>query len=247
MHVAPLPNLARLPTARHRTGAAREAPDAFEAELLAVVPKLRAMAIMFTRNRASADDLLQDAIVLALSAKHHYTLGTNMAAWMYRLMRNRFISLLRRRRPPTVPLDDPAALKAPAAGNQHHHDARLTLESELEALPLGQREALLLVGAAGQSYVEAAEALGCSVGTVKSRVSRARDRLRQRFVGSGRGAAPVVERVEGEPACRRSEASREARAGTRLPAGPTRRSTPGWNGSFGGCSTRSRTSPSRIS
>lgn len=174
----------------------------FEKELLSVLPRLRAIAVMLTRDRVAADDLLQDSLVLALSAKHSYTLGTNLAAWMYRLMRNRLISLARRRRPSTVPLDDPIASSVSTAPEQDGRMMRLLLERELALLPVGQREALILVGAAGQSYAEAAEALGCTVGTVKSRVSRAREALRQRLDTD-------------EPPARRSEDN--------LPATPERR------------------------
>ena len=155
--------------------------DAFETELLEVLPRLRATAVMFTRDRTAADDLLQESIVLALAAKTSYTPGTNMYAWMYRLMRNRFISLLRRRKAPAVPLDDPAALAVGVAGSQEDRITQLELQRELACLPAGQREALLLVAAAGQSYAETADALGCTVDTVKCRVSRARARLRSRF------------------------------------------------------------------
>jgi RNA polymerase sigma-70 factor, ECF subfamily len=167
-------------TAPAPKGEQADAPT-FEKELLSVLPRLRAIAVMLTRDRVAADDLLQDSIVLALSAKHSYTLGTNLAAWMYRLMRNRLISLARRRRPSTVPLEDPIANSVSTAPEQDGRMMRLLLERELAQLPVGQREALILVGAAGQSYAEAAIALGCTVGTVKSRVSRARETLRQRL------------------------------------------------------------------
>jgi len=170
------------PTVAARGGEQAGTPT-FEKELLSVLPRLRAIAVMLTRDRVAADDLLQDSIVLALSAKHSYTLGTNLAAWMYRLMRNRLISLARRRRPSTVPLEDPIANSVSTAPEQDGRMMRLLLERELAHLPIGQREALILVGAAGQSYAEAAVALGCTVGTVKSRVSRARETLRQRLEG----------------------------------------------------------------
>lgn len=159
-----------------------EQVESFEDQLLDILPKLRATSIMLTRDRTAAADLLQDSLVLALTGKSHYVPGTNLSAWMYRVMRNRFISLVRRRRAPTVPLDDPAAMAVGIAGNQEDHMARLELEGEMAALPASQREALVLVGAAGQSYEEAARAIGCSVGTVKSRVSRARESLRRRLL-----------------------------------------------------------------
>jgi RNA polymerase sigma-70 factor, ECF subfamily len=82
-----------------------------------------------------------------------------------------------------VPLDDPAAIAVSTAPEQDGRMMRRLLEREMALLPVGQREALILVGAAGQSYAEAAVALGCTVGTVKSRVSRARDALRLRLEG----------------------------------------------------------------
>jgi RNA polymerase sigma-70 factor, ECF subfamily len=153
----------------------------FEAELLCALPRLRGIAIMLTRDRTTADDLLQDALVLALSAKHSYALGTNLNAWMYRLMRNRLISVARKRRPSTLPISDEVANLVTSAPNQPGRLLQLELERELALLPVGQREALILVGAAGESYADAATALGCTVGTVKSRVSRARETLRQRL------------------------------------------------------------------
>jgi RNA polymerase sigma-70 factor (ECF subfamily) len=155
--------------------------EAFEAELLAILPRLRGTAFLFTRDRSAADDLLQESLVLAFAAKQRYTPGTNMAGWMYRLMRNRFISLLRRQKAPTVPLDDRAARILRAPGSQEEHITQWELERELAALSVGQREALLLVAAAGHSYVEAAAAMGCTVDTAKTRVSRARAKLRARF------------------------------------------------------------------
>ncbi len=153
----------------------------FETELLAILPRLRATAFLFTRNRASADDLVQDSLLRALVAQDSYALGTNLSAWLYRLMRNRFISGLRKREFATVSLDEPEAIAVGLLGDQEAHLARLELERELARLPAAQREAVLLIGASGLSYEEAALAMGCSVGTVKSRVSRGRETLRLRL------------------------------------------------------------------
>ena len=160
--------------------------DAFETELLTILPQLRAMAMILARDRVRADDLLQDSLVLALAGKGSFELGTNLKAWMYRVMRNRLISLARKRRVATISLDEPAAMAVGSAGNQEDHMACRELEREMAQLPVSQQEALLLVGVAGCSYDEAAEAVGCSVGTVKSRVSRARDTLEARLVGRER-------------------------------------------------------------
>ncbi|MFY7959079.1 MAG: sigma-70 family RNA polymerase sigma factor [Elsteraceae bacterium] len=153
----------------------------FETELLASLPRLRATAMMFTRNRAAADDLVQDSLLRALVAQDSYALGTNLGAWLYRLMRNRFISGLRLRRIATLSLDEPEAISIGAPGNQEDHLAGRELERELAKLPTAQREAVLLIGASGLSYEEAALAMSCGVGTVKSRVSRARATLRLRL------------------------------------------------------------------
>ena len=153
----------------------------FETELLASLPRLRATAFMFTRNRAAADDLVQDSLLRALVAQESYALGTNLGAWLYRLMRNRFISGLRLRRIATLSLDEPEAIAVGALGNQEDHLAGRELERELSLLPTAQREAVLLIGASGLSYEEAAVAMSCEVGTVKSRVSRARATLRLRL------------------------------------------------------------------
>jgi len=153
----------------------------FETELLACLPRLRATAFMFTRNRAAADDLVQDCLLRALVAQKSYALGTNLGAWLYRLMRNRFISGLRLRRIATLSLDEPEAIAVGAPGSQEDHLVGRELERELAKLPTAQREAVLLVGASGLSYEEAALAMSCGVGTVKSRVSRARATLRLRL------------------------------------------------------------------
>jgi len=161
----------------------------FEQELKDALPKLRGVAILMTRDRAQADDLLQDTISQALAAQKSYTLGTNFMGWAYRIMRNRHISLMRRRRFSTVPLDDPAALAVGCAGVQEDRIAQGELARCIKTLPQAQMEALLLVSAAGVSYEEAAERLGCAVGTVKSRVSRARDTLRQLLLEEDEGGA----------------------------------------------------------
>lgn len=190
-----------------------EQAESFEDQLLDILPKLHATSIMLTRDRTAAADLLQDSLVLALTGKAHYVPGTNLSAWMYRVMRNRFISLVRRRRSPTVPLDDPAAMAVGVAGNQEDHMAHLELEGEMAALPASQREALVLVGAAGQSYEEAAKVIGCSVGTVKSRVSRARETLRCRLLVDAPSAG---RRAVATPAQRANARRRGTAIGSRV-------------------------------
>jgi RNA polymerase sigma-70 factor, ECF subfamily len=157
-------------------------PSDFHANLTAVLPKLRIQALALTRNRAAADDLVQDAAMNALAAQDSFTPGTNFRAWMHRILRNRFISGLRKRRE-IMDIDDaPPASLAVQAGQ----DDRLALQ-ELqralgELLPV-QREAMFMVVLQGMSYEEVGAATGCAVGTAKSRVFRARRYLAARLLG----------------------------------------------------------------
>ena len=157
-------------------------PDDFHTNLVAALPKLRVQALALTRNRAAADDLVQDAAMNALAAQSSFTPGTNIRAWIYRILRDRFISVLRKQRE-IVDIDDaPPAFLAVQAG----HEDRLTLQ-ELqralgELLPV-QREALFMVVLQGMSYEEVGAVTGCAVGTAKSRVFRARRFLAARLLG----------------------------------------------------------------
>ena len=151
----------------------------FHEELSVNLPKLRAMAIVMTHDRSAADDLMQDTVVRMLKAQSSYTPGTNFVGWAYRIMRNRHISLLRRNKHASVPLEDPSVASVGYRATQEGRIAQNELVVALRGLPRHQREALLLVGGAGLSYNEVAVALQCSVGTIKSRVSRARESLRQ--------------------------------------------------------------------
>ncbi len=135
-----------------------------------------------TRNRADADDLVQAAVSNALAAQHSFTPGTNFGAWMFRILRNRFLSDIRRKRD-TCDMDNaPAeALARPAA--QEDSLALRELRMRLSDLPADHRTALMLVTVQGMSYEEAAEAMGCAVGTAKCRVFRARRQLEAWLVG----------------------------------------------------------------
>ncbi|MFC7478417.1 sigma-70 family RNA polymerase sigma factor [Dankookia sp. GCM10030260] len=155
---------------------------------MAALPQLRIQALALTRNRAAADDLVQDAAMNALAAQSSFTPGTNFRAWMHRILRNRFISDLRKRRE-IVDIDDaPPASLAVYAG----HEDRLVLQELQQALgevhPV-QREALFMVVLQGMSYEEVAAATDCAIGTAKSRVFRARRLLAARLLGeTGRDA-----------------------------------------------------------
>jgi RNA polymerase sigma-70 factor (ECF subfamily) len=151
-------------------------PELREA-LLAAVPSLRAFAISLSGQVDRADDLVQDTLLRALSNLHRFERGTNLNAWLFTILRNLFHSEYRKRR---REVEDPDGSYAGRLKVHPEQGSRLDFEdfrSALAKLPSDQREALLLVGASGFSYEEAAHICGCAVGTIKSRVNRARIRL----------------------------------------------------------------------
>jgi RNA polymerase sigma-70 factor (ECF subfamily) len=154
---------------------AREA--AFKAELVALIPHLRAFARTLAGDPTAADDLAQDAMMKAWDARESYQMGTNMKAWTFMILRNQFYSEKRRSWRQTQ-LDQEAAERTLVAVDDPEAPVALDeLRLGLSMLPAEQREALILVGAGGFAYEEAADICGCAVGTVKSRVSRARRAL----------------------------------------------------------------------
>ncbi|WP_374575103.1 sigma-70 family RNA polymerase sigma factor [Phenylobacterium sp.] len=151
--------------------------DDFKTELTGLIPSMRAFARSLSHNPAEADDLAQDALLKAWSHRDSYTPGTNMKAWVFMILRNQFYSE-RRRAWRRQDLDPEVAERTLIAVS--NPDGGLALDEvrrALAMLPDDQREALILIGAGGLSYDEAAQITGAAVGTVKSRVSRARDRL----------------------------------------------------------------------
>lgn len=138
---------------------------------------MRAFAISLTRNTATADDLVQDTLVKAWTNIDKFQPGTNMRAWLFTILRNTYYSLHRKRK---REVEDGEGELAAGLAQKPDHDGRLQMREFAEAfelLPDEQREALILVGAGGFSYEEAAEMCGVRVGTVKSRVNRARNKL----------------------------------------------------------------------
>jgi len=154
----------------------------FHEQVIAILPKLRIQALALIRNRAAAEDLVQDAVCNALSAQSSFIPGTNFPAWMHRILRNRFISNLRKRRD-TTDIDD---VPAHTFATEAPHEDRLALKElghAMTRLPADQREALVMVVVHGMSYEALAEATGCAVGTAKSRVFRARRQLEAWLLG----------------------------------------------------------------
>ena len=146
-------------------------------QVLATVPSLRAFAISLCRNVDRADDLVQETLLRALANFDSFRPGTNMSAWLFTILRNHFRSEYRKRRREVEDADGSYAktLKSPA--EQEGHIEFEELRVALATLPGDQREALILVGPSGFSYEEVAQICGCAVGTIKSRVNRARTRL----------------------------------------------------------------------
>ena len=147
--------------------------------ILAAVPSLRAFAISLSGNVDRADDLVQETLLRALAHIDSFQPGTNMSAWLFTILRNLFRSEYRKRR---REVEDPEGNYAESLKSQPEQPGRVEFREFREALaklPEEQREALILVGASGFSYDEAAAICGCAVGTIKSRVNRARNRLAQ--------------------------------------------------------------------
>jgi RNA polymerase sigma-70 factor (ECF subfamily) len=146
-------------------------------EIVENLKPMRAFAMSLTRDLPRADDLVQETVVKAWTNLHRYEPGTNMRAWLFTILRNSFYSERRKaRRESAHSFDEDRETVA----QKPDHDWRLALadfRKMFEELPEDQREALILVGALGFSYEEAAETCNCAVGTIKSRASRGRARL----------------------------------------------------------------------
>jgi RNA polymerase sigma-70 factor (ECF subfamily) len=152
------------------------APSVREA-MLAAVPSLRAFAISLSGNVDRADDLVQETLLRAMANIDSFQPGTNMSAWLFTILRNLFRSEYRKRRREVEDADGSYADTLKSQPEQHGRVEFEEFRTALAKLPPDQREALLLVGASGFSYEEAAAICECAVGTIKSRVNRARTRL----------------------------------------------------------------------
>jgi RNA polymerase sigma-70 factor (ECF subfamily) len=149
----------------------------FRAELVQCIPHLRAFARSLTRDRERADDLVHDAAVRALAAADQFTPGTNFKAWIFTILRNLYYNEARKNSSRQLAFDESMmpehALPATQEATLEFRDFRRAFWQ----LGADHREVLMLVGASGLSYEEAAKVCNCAVGTIKSRVSRARHEL----------------------------------------------------------------------
>lgn len=161
-------------TKRLSAAAAAQRDGAFRTEMVALIPFLRAFARTLSGHREDADDLCQETMAKAWQSRDGYQMGTNLKAWLFMILRNQFYSD-RRRSWRQQPWHDGDFENAQVA--QESQGAKLDLRDLSRALRLlsdEQREALILVGAGGFSYEEASSICGCALGTIKSRVARAR-------------------------------------------------------------------------
>jgi len=150
-------------------------------DLIEHLPRLRRYARALTGDVNRADDLVQDTLERALAKLDLWQPGSDLRAWLFTLMHNLFVNQIRLRRPQETVMED--ALDVPVSGGQMEALATRDIHEALARLPEEQREVLLLVGLEQFGYSEAAQVLGVPMGTVMSRLSRARERMRQMLAG----------------------------------------------------------------
>ncbi len=146
-------------------------------KILATLPRLRAFAISLSGKVDRADDLVQETLVRAFTNINSFQPGTNLQAWLFTILRNQFRSEYRKRRHEVEDVDGRFAENLTTPPEQQSRLEFEEFRQALTELPLDQREALILVGASGFSYEQAAQICDCAIGTIKSRVNRARARL----------------------------------------------------------------------
>jgi RNA polymerase sigma-70 factor, ECF subfamily len=154
-------------------------PPSFKRELLKTLPSLRAFAVSLSGRHDKADDLVQDTVMKAWAKQDSFQMGTNIKAWLFTILRNEFYSQMRKRGREVQDTDGVFTERLSVHPAQYGMMDLGDFKKALDGLPSDQREAIILIGASGFSYEEAAEICHCAVGTMKSRVSRARTRLQQ--------------------------------------------------------------------
>lgn len=158
------------------SGASAPGSAPFERDMLSLLPALRRYSLSLTRSRAESDDLLQDCVETALARQASWR-GVNLKAWIYTIMTNLHRNRAgRKRRHPVVDLDEAAEIPSSAPPDDPLERDRL--RAALDGLPDEHRAVLMLVVVEGYAYQEVADMLGVPIGTVMSRLSRARGRLR---------------------------------------------------------------------
>lgn len=153
------------------------AASSWRDDVVAMIPALRAFAWSLAHNGSDADDLVQDTLIKAWTNRDKFEMGTNLRAWLFTILRNTYYTQVTRRRREVRDETGEIAGSLKIEASQDWSVTLSGLQTALAQLPDEHREALILVGAAGLSYEEAAEICGCALGTIKSRVNRARNRL----------------------------------------------------------------------
>ena len=159
--------------------------SSFKREMLATLPSLRAFAVSLTGRHDKADDLVQDTIMKAWAKQDSFEMGTNIKAWLFTILRNEFYSQMRKRGREVQDSEGAFTERLSVHPAQYGAMDLEDFKKALDSLPADQREAIILIGASGFSYEEAAEICDCAIGTMKSRVSRARVRLQELLGISG--------------------------------------------------------------
>ncbi|TNC09929.1 sigma-70 family RNA polymerase sigma factor [Methylobacterium terricola] len=169
--------LARLTLALDAAQAGGDVSAGFKADLIGAVPRLRRYAQSLTRHGPDADDLVQQTLLKAWEHRRQFVPGTSLPAWLFAILRNGFFNGRRKHRLEVPDPDGTHAAGLANAAEQEHKASLRDLQAALDRLDSAHREALVLVAVEGMTYEAAAGVIGCPAGTVKSRVSRARDRL----------------------------------------------------------------------
>jgi len=178
----------------------------FKNGLIREIPNLRAFAASLSGSMQLADDLVQDTLLKAWGNSDKFEPGTSLRAWLFTILRNTYYSLYRKRGREVQDSEGTYAERMATHGNQESHLDLADFRKALAKLPEEQREVLIMVGATGLSYEEAAEICGVAIGTIKSRVNRARTKLAELLhigsvddLGPGRTNAAAMQRVGSEP------------------------------------------------
>ena len=154
-------------------------PAAWREQVIALIPSLRAFAWSLSRDPSDADDMVQETLAKAWTHRDKFQPGTTLRAWLFTILRNSWYTALSKHRRETPDEDGKMAATLTSPASQEWSVELHQLQAALNQLPPEHREALIMVGAAGLSYEEAAGIAGCALGTIKSRVNRARNRLAQ--------------------------------------------------------------------
>ncbi|MDQ0457184.1 sigma-70 family RNA polymerase sigma factor [Rhizobium paknamense] len=151
--------------------------DSSRDDVVEYIPALRAFARTFCRQPEEADDLVQETLVKALSNLDKYEPGTRMKSWLFTIMRNTFCTKAKKNKRESVGIDDAMADRLVSQPGQEWSVHAKEVRRALESLPMHHREILVLVLMLGETYEDAAAICGCPIGTVKSRLNRARRQL----------------------------------------------------------------------